>query len=48
MIIFCCDDLFADFKNEVKMWFNVLLPKMEKYLYGKGGPIIMVQVKYRI
>ncbi|XP_065200399.1 beta-galactosidase-like isoform X1 [Planococcus citri] len=34
-----------NYKNEVKMWFDLLLTKMDKYLYGNGGPIIMVQVE---
>lgn len=29
---------------EVQTWFNVLMPKVVKYMYGNGGPIIMVQV----
>ncbi|XP_065208143.1 beta-galactosidase-like isoform X1 [Planococcus citri] len=35
----------SDFKKEVKRWFDVLMTRMKKYLYGNGGPIIMVQVE---
>jgi len=34
-----------DYLVEVHKWYNVLMPRMEKYLYGNGGPIIMVQVE---
>lgn len=27
------------------MWYEQLMPRMEPYLYGNGGPIIMVQVE---
>lgn len=30
---------------EVAKWYSVLMPRMEKYLYGNGGNIIMVQVE---
>ncbi|VDK75833.1 unnamed protein product [Litomosoides sigmodontis] len=33
------------FLREVELWFNVLLPKLNKYLYKNGGPILMVQVE---
>lgn len=33
------------FLNEVQKWFSVLLPLIKKYLYGNGGPILMVQVE---
>lgn len=33
------------FLHEVELWFNVLLPKLRKYLYKNGGPILMVQVE---
>lgn len=26
-------------------WYQVLMSKMVKYMYGNGGPIIMVQVE---
>ncbi|XP_055379713.1 beta-galactosidase-like isoform X2 [Condylostylus longicornis] len=35
----------SDYLNEIKIWYSILMPKMEKYLYGNGGPIIMVQVE---
>lgn len=34
-----------DYLREVEKWYSVLLPKIEKQLYGNGGPIIMVQVE---
>ncbi|XP_067634492.1 beta-galactosidase isoform X2 [Eurosta solidaginis] len=30
---------------EVRTWYNVLFERMKPYLYGNGGPIIMVQVE---
>lgn len=36
---------FSDYLAEVRKWYGILMPKMEKYLYGNGGPIIMVQVE---
>ncbi|XP_011184129.1 beta-galactosidase [Zeugodacus cucurbitae] len=30
---------------EVRTWYNVLFNKLKSYLYGNGGPIIMVQVE---
>lgn len=35
----------SNYYHEVDKWYNVLMPKMEKYYYGNGGPIIMVQVE---
>ncbi|XP_050429611.1 beta-galactosidase-like [Adelges cooleyi] len=35
----------SNFKKYVAQWFSVLMPKMEPYLYGNGGNIIMVQVE---
>jgi len=35
----------SGYKHYVAKWFNVLMPKMEPFLYGNGGNIIMVQVK---
>lgn len=29
----------------MKIWYNELMPRIDKYLYGSGGPIIMVQVE---
>ncbi|XP_037913145.1 beta-galactosidase-like isoform X1 [Hermetia illucens] len=34
-----------DYKKEVSIWFSKLMPKLQKYFYGNGGPIIMVQVE---
>lgn len=33
------------YKKYVSKWFNVLMPKIQPYLYGNGGNIIMVQVR---
>uniref|UniRef100_T1P9I9 Beta-galactosidase n=1 Tax=Musca domestica TaxID=7370 RepID=T1P9I9_MUSDO len=30
---------------EVRIWYSQLMAKMDTYLYGNGGPIIMVQVE---
>ncbi|XP_012156568.1 beta-galactosidase [Ceratitis capitata] len=30
---------------EVRIWYNVLFNRIKPYLYGNGGPIIMVQVE---
>ncbi|GAB0088674.1 Beta-galactosidase [Sergentomyia squamirostris] len=35
----------SDYKAEVAKWYGVLMPKIQPYLYGNGGPIIMVQVE---
>lgn len=37
--------LSIDYLAEVRKWYGILMPKMEKYLYANGGPIIMVQVE---
>lgn len=34
-----------DYINEVRIWYEQLMPQMESLLYGNGGPIIMVQVE---
>ncbi|KAF6774631.1 hypothetical protein AHF37_05737 [Paragonimus kellicotti] len=34
-----------DFLTAVKNWFDVLLPRLKKHLYHRGGPIIMVQLE---
>lgn len=31
--------------REVSKWYGALMPRFERYLYGNGGPIIMVQVE---
>jgi len=35
----------ADYLSEIRIWYTQLFAKMNKYLYGNGGPIIMVQVE---
>lgn len=37
--------LSTDYMREVEKWYGQLLPKVENYLYGNGGPIILVQVE---
>lgn len=32
------------FMASVKRWYSVLLPKLRPFIYGNGGPIIMMQV----
>lgn len=34
-----------DYLREVSKWYGELMPRFERYLYGNGGPIIMVQVE---
>lgn len=34
-----------DYLIEVQKWYAVLMTRMEKYLYGNGGPIIMVSIE---
>ncbi|XP_030374180.1 beta-galactosidase [Scaptodrosophila lebanonensis] len=34
-----------DYLNEVRIWYSVLFAHISQYLYGNGGPIIMVQVE---
>jgi len=29
----------------VKKWYAELMPRIQSYLYGNGGPIIMVQIE---
>lgn len=36
---------FVDYKKEVSIWFDKLMPRIQPYLYGNGGPIIMVQIE---
>lgn len=31
--------------KEVRIWYEQLMPRIQRYLYGNGGPIIMVQVE---
>lgn len=35
----------ADFLDEVRKWYAKLMPRMERFLYENGGPIILVQVE---
>lgn len=35
----------ADYFREVTKWYSMLMPRLEQYLYGNGGNIIMVQVE---
>ncbi|VDP69881.1 unnamed protein product [Echinostoma caproni] len=35
----------ADYMNEVDRWMGIILPKMKRFLYTEGGPIIMVQLE---
>lgn len=37
--------LSSDYVREVEKWYNVLMPKVQPYLYAIGGPIIMVQIE---
>lgn len=37
--------LSVEYLSEVNSWFNILLTRMKPYLFGNGGPIIMVQVE---
>lgn len=34
-----------DYINEVKIWYEKLMPRLDRFWYGNGGPIIMVQVQ---
>lgn len=36
------DDVYQHY---VKKWFEQLFPRLKRFLYGNGGPIIMVQVE---
>ncbi|XP_061390128.1 beta-galactosidase [Musca vetustissima] len=35
----------ANYTHEVAVWYSKLMPRMERFLRGNGGPIIMVQVE---
>lgn len=35
----------ANYTSEVSIWYGNIMKRMQKYLYGRGGPIIMVQVE---
>uniref|UniRef100_A0A1B0A5L0 Beta-galactosidase n=1 Tax=Glossina pallidipes TaxID=7398 RepID=A0A1B0A5L0_GLOPL len=34
-----------DYLYEVSIWYNKLMPRLQRYFYGNGGPIIMVQIE---
>ncbi|XP_063239683.1 beta-galactosidase isoform X2 [Bacillus rossius redtenbacheri] len=34
-----------NYQSYVSRWFNKLMPLIQPYLYGNGGPVIMVQVE---
>lgn len=34
-----------NYMHEIEIWYEQLMKRMEKHLYGNGGPIIMVQVE---
>lgn len=34
-----------NYLKEVRKWYGILMPKIQKHLYENGGPIIMVQVR---
>lgn len=35
----------TDYLREVRIWYGELMPRINQYLYGNGGPIIMVQIE---
>lgn len=35
----------TNYLSEIRIWYNQLMTRMAPYLYGNGGPIIMVQVE---
>ncbi|XP_055904117.1 beta-galactosidase [Eupeodes corollae] len=35
----------TNYTSEVAIWYGNIMKRMQKYLYGRGGPIIMVQVE---
>lgn len=36
---------FTDYMREVATWYAQLMGRLEKYMYGNNGPIIMVQIE---
>lgn len=34
-----------DYLKEVAIWYGELMPRLQPYLYGNGGPIILVQIE---
>lgn len=37
--------LFVGFLFEVKAWYDFLMPQLLRFLYSKGGPVIMMQIE---
>jgi len=35
----------ADYLREVRIWYDKMMPRLQRFLYGNGGPIILVQVE---
>lgn len=35
----------TDYLREVEKWYGVLMPRIQKHLYGRGGPVIMVSIE---
>uniref|UniRef100_A0A182IM64 Uncharacterized protein n=1 Tax=Anopheles atroparvus TaxID=41427 RepID=A0A182IM64_ANOAO len=35
----------TDYLKEVQKWYSQLMPRMARYLYGNGGPVIMVSIE---
>ncbi|XP_058455851.1 beta-galactosidase-like isoform X2 [Malaya genurostris] len=35
----------TDYLEEVEKWYATLMPRIQKYLYGRGGPVIMVSIE---
>lgn len=33
-----------DFLGHVDRWWSVLLPRLSRFLYSRGGPIVLTQV----
>ena len=33
-----------DFLHHVDSWWQVLLPRLSRFLYSRGGPIVLTQV----
>lgn len=33
-----------EYLGHVDRWWSVMLPRLSKYLYSRGGPIVMAQV----
>ncbi|XP_065080927.1 beta-galactosidase-like [Ochlerotatus camptorhynchus] len=35
----------TDYLREVEKWYGILMPRIQKHLYGRGGPVIMVSIE---